>query len=110
MKDEHKYVNKITKATAILFIGMFIGRFFGYLTRLIIARFFGAEAIGLFSMAGAIIGIATTIALLGIPVGVSRYISFYLGKKDEGRVRGTILSGLKITLPTGIIAGMVSFL
>jgi O-antigen/teichoic acid export membrane protein len=110
MSNEHEHLKKITKGAMVVFIGIFIGRFFGYITRIIMARFFGADAYGLFSLASAVLGIAATIALLGIPTGLSRYISFYIGKKDLERVWGTVISGLKITIPFGIVMGFFVFL
>jgi O-antigen/teichoic acid export membrane protein len=43
--------------------------------------------------------IAATLSLVGIQNGIVRYVSFYKGKEDKGRIKGTIISATKITLP-----------
>lgn len=110
MSDEHNHLKKITKGAMVVFIGMFIGRFFGYVTRIVMARFFGADAYGMFMLASAIVGIVTTMALLGIPQGLSRFISYYMGKNNLQKVKGTIFSAIKITFPLGIVGGVLVFL
>ncbi len=102
-------LKKITKGAAITFLGMAIGRTLGYTTRILMARFFGADAYGLFTLAAAILGIATTISLLGIPTGLSRFISFYSGKDDKKRIKGVIKSATKITVPISIISGIIIY-
>ena len=34
--------------------------------------------------------------------GIVRHVSFYKGKEDKGRIKGTIISALKITLPLSL--------
>lgn len=110
MSNEHKYLKKITKGAMIVFLGMFIGKILAYITRIVIARFLGADAYGLFSLASAIIGIAVTISLLGTSSGISRFISYYIGKNDSGMIRAIISSGLKVTIPAAVLVSIVVFL
>lgn len=104
------YLKRISKGAAIIFFGVIIGRFLGYLTRLLIARFYGADGYGLFSLGSAILGIATIISLIGLHQGLPRFISFYKGRGNMEKVRGTIQSGLKITLPLSIVIGLLVFI
>jgi len=64
----------------------------------------------LISMASAVATIASTVVLVGIPEGVVRFVSFYKGKNDEQRIKGVIVSALKVVLPLGVIAGILLFL
>jgi O-antigen/teichoic acid export membrane protein len=48
--------------------------------------------------------------MVGLKSGVVRYISFYLGKNDYNRVKGTIFSSIKIILPVSIIFTILLFL
>jgi len=41
--------------------------------------------------------------------GITRYVSFYKGKEDKGRIKGTIISALKITLPLSLILAFILF-
>jgi len=96
-------LRKIAKGAGIGFIGMFIGTALGYLSRMIIARFLGASDYGLISLGFAAMTIAATLSLVGYGTGIQRYISFYKGKGDEGRIKGTILGALKICFPLSLI-------
>jgi O-antigen/teichoic acid export membrane protein len=41
--------------------------------------------------------------------GIIRYVSFYKGKEDKGRIKGTIISALKITLPLSLLFAFILF-
>ena len=53
--------------------------------------------------------IATTLSLMGLNSGVQRYVAYYRGKGDEGRIKGTIMSALKITVPMSSIFTIIVF-
>lgn len=100
---------KIVKGAGIGFTGSIIGMFLGYLTRLVIARWLGAEDYGLINLGFAAMSIATTLAMVGLPSGIKRYISYYKGQGDSSRIKGTILSGLMISFPLSIILTFLVF-
>lgn len=102
-------LRKIAKGAGIAFTGTFIGMALGYLSRMIIARFLGPSDFGLVSLGIAGLTIATTLGLLGLPQGIIRYVSFYRGKDDEGRIKGTITSALKISFPISLILAFLFF-
>jgi len=52
---------------------------------------------------------AAALAAIGLPAGVTRYISFYKGKEDKGRIKGTIISAIKMNLPISIIFALLLF-
>ena len=113
MQNEDSHLNeslrKIAKGASIILIGTFIGRMFGYLSRMVIARFLGASDYGLIALGFAVMSIAATLALVGTKSGIIRYISFYKGKEDMGRIKGTIISSLKITLPLSLVLTFILF-
>ena len=47
--------------------------------------------------------------MVGIQSGIVRYVSFYKGKEDEERIKGTIISALKITLPLSLFFAFLLF-
>ena len=107
MPNEESYLNeslrKIAKGAGIAFTGTFIGTALGYFSRIIIARFLGASDYGLISLGFAVLNIAAALSLVGFNKGIQRYVSFYKGKEDKGRVKGTVLGALKICLPLSLI-------
>jgi O-antigen/teichoic acid export membrane protein len=112
MPNKESYLNeslrKIVKGAGFILIGTLIGRAFGYGSRLIIARL-GASDYGLVALGFAVMSIAATISLAGMSGGIVRYTSFYKGKGDKGRIKGTIISALRITLPLSFISAFILF-
>ena len=110
--EEHlnESLRKIAKGAGIGFSGAFIGMAFGYFSRIVIARFLGPGDYGLITLGFAGMSIAATLSLLGLPTGIQRYISFYIGKGDEGRIKGTILGALKISVPLSIFLAILLFI
>lgn len=113
MSDEKSYLDvslrKIVKGAGITLIGTLIGRTFGYGSRIIIARFLGVSDYGLISLGFAALTITAALAAIGLPAGVTRYVSFYKGKGDEGRIKGTIISAIKMNLPISIVFALLFF-
>ena len=104
MPDEESFLDvslrKIAKGAGIVL------RAFGYGSRLIIARL-GASDYGLVALGFAVMSIAATLSMVGMQSGIVRYVSFYKGKEDKGRIKGTIISALKITLPLSFILAFI---
>ncbi len=113
MPNEESYLNeslrKIAKGAGIVLIGTIIGRAFGYGSRIIIARFLGASDYGLISLGFAALTMAAALAAIGLPAGVTRYVSFYKGKKDKGKIKGAIISAIKMNLPISLIFALLLF-
>ena len=108
MPDEgylNESLRKIVKGAGFVLLGTIIGRAFGYGSRLIIARL-GASDYGLVALGFAVMSIAATLSMVGMTQGVIRYVSLYKGKEDKGRIKGTIISALKITLPLRFYIGI----
>ena len=101
-------LRKIAKGAGFVLIGTIIGRAFGYGSRLIIARL-GASDYGLVALGFAVMSIAATLSMVGMQSGIVRYVAFYKGKEDKGRIKGTIISALKITLPLSVVFAVILF-
>jgi O-antigen/teichoic acid export membrane protein len=105
----------IVRAAGISFIGSIISKFLTLLYRVLIARYFGPEAYGLFSLVKAVIGSAATFGEMGLRTGIQRYISYYRSKGDQERTKGTIFYSLLISgsisvIVIGILLGFSSFI
>lgn len=106
--DTNDALKKIVKGAGIASIGLFISKALSYVYRLIIARI-GVEQYGIISIALSVFGIFATISLLGISDGVIRFVAFYKGKLNQQRIRGVIISALKITLPFSLVCASLMF-
>lgn len=108
MKTEDS-LETIAKGATIMFVGLIISKLFGYIYKLIIARI-GPEEYGLLSLGIAIFGFITIISIFGLDFGVLRYVSYYNAKYDDRKVKGTILSALKINIVLSLILGFLLFI
>lgn len=110
------YLKLLVRVSAFIFVATIISKLATYGYKIIIARYFGAETYGLFSLALIVIGIASAIASIGLNEGIVRYISFYMGKKDFGSIKKLIsnskiiffFSGLIVMLILIVIAPLIS--
>lgn len=98
----------VFKGAVFALIGQGFSKVFTYLYRIVIARE-GSEVYGNFSLSIAILGIASTIALMGLISGVQRFVAFYSGRGELTKVKGVITTSLKITTISSILLGIVIF-
>ncbi len=109
MKKAKDYSEQLFKGAALVMIGLFISKAIGYLYTIIIARI-GTEVFGLYNLALSIISFLSIIALFGLKSGVVRYVSYYKIKNDTSRIKGVIVSALKISIPLSIIIALILFI
>ena len=102
-----KSLKLLAVSSLIFLLGVFFSKVFTYLYRILIAREFGPEEYGLFSLATMILILLVAISSLGIPEGLVRYISFYRGKKNLQKVRILIQGSLAFLTLTSIIAALL---
>ncbi|WP_056934595.1 flippase [Thermococcus barophilus] len=84
MDDEvGQALHKIARGTGIIFAGTVISMFFGFLSRVIIAREFSKAEYGVFNLALTVLSIGLVIATLGFPNALPREVAFYREKMPE---------------------------
>jgi len=109
-KMHEKTLKTVVKGAGIAFFGLFIGKLFAYLIRVFIARNLGPDVYGLISIGVAVISILMTVSLIGFTPGITRFIAFYHGKNNQRKIKGSILSSFKITLPISIFLSCLLFI
>ena len=102
-------LQKIAKGTGIIFIGTIIGMLLGFVSRIILVRFTTQTEYGIYSLALVIISIFVMISTLGLSEGSTRYIAYFRGKNEEGKVKGVISSSIKIAIIASISLAVISF-
>ncbi|MBU2633756.1 MAG: flippase [Nanoarchaeota archaeon] len=100
---------KIVKGALIVFISMMVGRLLSYIYVTLLAKT-GSFNYGLLSLGFVISSILIVISMMGLNVGVVRYVAYYKGKGDEARIKGALLSSIKIALPISILLAFILFL
>lgn len=96
-------LNRVLKASSLVFIGLIISKILGYAYRIVVARYYGKEIYGLFLLGLMIVMFVTTIAEFGLSEGLIRYISFYRGKKDNEKIKTIFRSATKLVSLTSIV-------
>lgn len=109
-KNVNKGLSLLVKSSIIVFIGVAISKILNYAFRAIIARYYGPEVYGLFSLAVIILSFFTYASFLGFSEGLVRYISFYRGKNEINKIKYIFQITQKILIVSSIIFGIFLFL
>jgi O-antigen/teichoic acid export membrane protein len=107
--DEVTPLKKVVKGAGIIFLGLGFSKVINLFTRIFIARYFGPEDYGLYSLGLAVVGFFIVFSVLGFQVGVKRYIPYYQSKKDEARVKGVLVFSLSIVGLASLVIGLILF-
>ena len=99
----------IVKSSVIVFFGLIISKVLSYAYRIIIARSFGPEEYGLFSLSLAIVGFFIAVFGFGLNEGLLRFISLFRGKKETQKMRYLFRFSLLISLISGVVAAIILF-
>ena len=83
-KDNEAEINTglklIAKSSIVVFIGVFLSKLLTYIYRILIARHFGPEIYGLYSLASIVLGLFVVVSSFGLINGLTRFIPIYRGK------------------------------
>lgn len=113
MEDKEKLNNLLrtfVKGSVIFLVGMILSKLLTYSYRIVIARNFGQEVYGLFSLAIMISTLFVTIFSLGFQGGLLRFISLYRGKNEHEKIKSLLNYSSNITLIASFFAGGLLFL
>ena len=100
----------LVRSSVVVFVGVVLSKVLAYLYRIVVARYYGPEAYGLFALSFMVIGWASVIAGLGISEGLTRYIPYYLGKKEKNKVSCLFNISFKALIILGLLAGGLLFI
>ena len=103
-------LNLLAKSSLIVFIGLFLSKVFTYLYKIIVARYYGPESYGLFSIAMMVVGFFTAFASLGFAEGLTRFIPMHIIKNEKGKINYLLSISNKLFFFTSIIFTFILFL
>jgi O-antigen/teichoic acid export membrane protein len=95
--------SKIAKESTITFSGLAYGNVNRYLYTALLARWVGAEYLGIYSMANAIMLISEVLGKMGLETGVMRFISRLNPEADTEKIQKLIASALKMTIVFSLV-------
>jgi O-antigen/teichoic acid export membrane protein len=107
--SKKKVLKSIVHGAGIVLMSYVFAYVLAFFYRILIARSLGPSEYGTIMLAVAVLGIGRSISLLGLTNGVKRYIGFYTGKKDDKKVKGTIVSSLKMIIPVSLFISVILY-
>ncbi|WP_338451502.1 stage V sporulation protein B [Niallia oryzisoli] len=96
-------MSKFIKGTLILLVAGLITRVLGFINRIVIARFIGAEGVGLYMMAVPTFILAITITQFGLPVAISKHVAEAEAAGDKAKVKKILVVSLATTITLSAI-------
>ncbi|MBX4212078.1 flippase [Candidatus Pacearchaeota archaeon] len=99
----------LAKSSFVVLIGVVLSKLLSYIYRIIIARQFGPQEYGLFSLAVAVLGIFITVATFGFNEGIVRYVAIYRANKENKKISYLRYWSLATTAVSSIIAGILLY-
>ena len=109
-KEVDTSLKLIAKTATILLVCLIFGKLLVYVYRVIIARYFGAETYGLYSLAIMVTAWFSLIASLGFSESLTRYLPLLIGKKKTESARYLFKFSIKILTFSSILLGILLFL
>jgi len=106
-KEVSKNLGILARSSAVVFVGIFLSKLFIYLYRIIIARYYGPEAYGIFSLAVMVLGFFVAFAGLGLGDGLTRFVPIYRAKDEREKISYLIKASQKFLLISGILAAII---
>lgn len=92
-------MKKTVYANASIVTGLSVAtRGLGFLYRIVLSRFIGAEGLGLYQVAFSLFGLFATVGAGGIPITVSRMITKAKAENDPSAEKQTVSAGLLLCL------------
>lgn len=91
------FINKISFGGSIGFIGEISSKVTQFLALLLLARYLGPTEFGLFTIAWAIVSVASTVGVVGLNKALIRFIPTFEREGDLPKLRGIIISVICIT-------------
>ena len=88
---------KIGKESTITFSGLMYGNVNRYLYTALLARWVGAEFLGIYSLANSIMLISEVLGKMGLETGIMRFVSRLNPESDSVKIQKVIASALKMT-------------
>ena len=100
----------LANSALIVFVAFTISKIFGYLYRIVIARYFGPEIYGIYTLSVIVASWLVVLSSFGFSEGILRYVSFYRGRDEVQKIRYIFKFSSRILLFSTIIFSLITFL
>lgn len=104
------HFKEMVMGSAITFVLKISGMLLGYIVIYLISKKNGAEGVGYYSLINQLLLLLGVIATLGMNVSVLRYVGQFTKTAEESQIKNLYRSILKLSLPTSIVLGILTYL
>lgn len=106
---EGHFINS-TKQTGVVFVSKFLGYLLGFGINFVLARFYGAQILGQYTLINTYFHLMLIFTILGLDNGMIKYIAKYRGLNDEKSLYEVIKIGFIYTFVFSIIGAVLTFI
>ncbi len=114
MKDEDDSLDKNLKFMArtsfMVFFTLIISKLLVYIYKVIIARYFGPDVYGLYSLGAMVAGLVVSVSSLGLSEGMLRFVALYRGKNQVSKIEYLFKSSMRILIFSSFFGGILVYL
>jgi O-antigen/teichoic acid export membrane protein len=96
-------MGRISRQSGIVFAGTIFTAVFGYVFKVYLAHFLGAEALGIYALGMTIIGLLGILNGLGLPDSAVRFVALYSASKRVEALRALLWNGSWMLLAANLI-------
>lgn len=108
-KEFHHYLKFVFGSSVLLLFSVFLAKVLNYVFKVVIAREFGPEMFGLFSLALMVAGWFIAFSGFGVPEGLLRYMPIYLGKGKWSHLRYIFKHSMWFLAASSLFFGAIMF-
>lgn len=103
-------LKKIVKSSFIVLVAIFFSKILAYLYKVVIARYFGPELYGIFSILLVLSGWMIAFSSLGLSDGLIRFIPLLRGKRDFKKIKYLLKLSAQVQIVSSIVSAIVLYL
>ncbi|MDA8174593.1 MAG: flippase [Nitrospiraceae bacterium] len=107
--DIHSSLKTVAKGTTLVFFSSALSMLLWFASKILIVNRITKEELGIYSLALSIVSMVSALASMGIPDGVTRYISIYLGEGKKEDADAVAKAAIKISGAIGLAASALVF-
>ncbi len=108
-KGLNAHLKTAVKGSTLILLGIAGSNLLWFLIKILIVRNTTKAEFGIYSLTLTIFAVLTTIAPLGVPSGVPRFISLYRGGGKEEEAKGISRAGVQISLAMGLLVFVILY-
>lgn len=108
-KELEDHLVTTTKQSGIVFISKFIGYVLGFAINFIMARYYGAEILGQYTLINTYIQLIIIFTIFGLDNGMVKYVARYNSKNNQKLVYKVIKIALTYTIILSIVGTILTF-